>query len=38
MLQDPVIKRLAAIMNVLAPVQSLLFVTFVILFVWLLIS
>jgi hypothetical protein len=38
MLQDPNVKRLAATMNVLAPVQTLLFVTFAILFVWLLIS
>ena len=38
MLQDPNVKRLAATMNTLAPLQSLLFVTFVILFVWLLIS
>ncbi len=38
MLQDPNVKRLAATMNTLAPLQSLLFVTFVILFVWLLVS
>ena len=38
MLEDPHIKRYAAIQTILGPVQSLLFATFVILFVWLLIS
>ena len=38
MMQDPVIKRLAAIQNVLSPLQSLLFVSFAVLFVWRLVS
>ncbi len=38
MLQDPQIKRMAAIQNVLAPVQTLLFVTFAGLFLWRIIS
>jgi hypothetical protein len=38
MLQDPNVKRLAGIIGLFAPLQSLLFVTFVGLFVWLLVS